>query len=60
MLLEGEQYIKDRKKYFKDMRVRGNRLVIYNQIIQPPNGITVNDTNLARLAFKLNDADENR
>lgn len=58
--LEGEKYIKDRKQNFKDMRVRGNRLVIYNQIIQPPKGITVADTNVARLAFKLNDADENR
>ncbi len=58
--LEGEKYIKDRQQNYKDMRVRGNRLVIYNQIIQPPKGITVDDTNVARLAFKLNDADENR
>jgi hypothetical protein len=58
--LEGEKYIKDRQQNYKDMRVRGNRLVIYNQIIQPPKGITVDDTNVARIAFKLNDADENR
>lgn len=58
--LEGEKYIKDKQQNYKDMRVRGNRLVIYNQIIQPPKGITVDDTNVARIAFKLNDADENR
>jgi hypothetical protein len=58
--LEGERFIKDKQQHFKDLRVRGNRLVIYNQIIQPPKGITVEDTNIARLAFKLMDADENR
>jgi hypothetical protein len=58
--LEGEAFVKSKQQNFKDMRVRGNRLVIYNQIIQPPKGITVEDTNLARIAFKITDADENR
>jgi hypothetical protein len=58
--LEGESFIKAKQQNFKDLRVRGNRLVIYNQIIQPPKGITVEDTDLARLAFKLTDADEDR
>jgi hypothetical protein len=58
--LEGESFIKARQQNFNDLRVRGNRLVIYNQIMQPPKGITVEDTDLARLAFKLTDADENR
>lgn len=58
--LEGEAFIKAKQQHFKDLRVRGNRLVIYNQITQPPKGITVEDTNLAKLAFKQVDADENR
>jgi hypothetical protein len=58
--LEGETFLKAKQQNFKDMRVRGNRLVVYNQIIQPPKGITAEDTQLARLAFKLSDTDENR
>jgi hypothetical protein len=58
--LEGEKFIKAKQQNFKDLRVRGNRLVIYNQIIQPPKGITVEDTNLARVAFQITDTDENR
>jgi hypothetical protein len=58
--LEGERFMKDKQQHFKDLRIRGNRLVIYNQIIQPPRGITAEDTTLARLAFKLTDTDENR
>ncbi len=58
--LEGEKFLKSKQQNFTDMRVRGNRLVVYNQIIQPPKGITAEDTQLARLAFKLGDTDENR
>lgn len=58
--LAGEAFLKERQSKFKDLRVRGNRLLIYNQIIQPPKGITVEDTQVARLAFKMTDADENR
>jgi hypothetical protein len=52
--------MKEKQGHFQELRVRGNRLVIYNQIIQPPKGITVEDTNMAKLAFKLMDSDENR
>jgi hypothetical protein len=60
VVLVGEEFISEKQKEFKNLRVRGNRLVIYNQIMQPPKGITAEDTHLAKLAFKLSDANENR
>jgi hypothetical protein len=60
VVLAGEEFISEKQKEFKNLRVRGNRLVIYNQIMQPPKGITAEDTHLAKLAFKLSDANENR